>query len=111
LAIDTGSAARLFSARRLLLLGRRRRLALELGVGALDRLLYELAVERAVDDDRPAALELDQRAGGARLVDVLLGETHGRRAVGVAVELAVQLLGLRVGRATPLAGRAFPRRP
>ena len=65
-------------------------------MGALDRLLDELAVERAVDDDRPAVLELDQHAGGARLVDVLLAEAHGRRAVGVAVELAVQLLGLRV---------------
>ena len=45
-------------------------LACEVVVGALDRALDELAVERAVDDDRPAALELDQHAGGARLVDV-----------------------------------------
>jgi hypothetical protein len=34
-------------------------------VGALDRALDELAVERAVDDDRPAALELDQPAARA----------------------------------------------
>ena len=65
-------------------------------MGALDRALDQLAVQRAVDDDRPAALELDQHAGGARLVDVLVGEADLRRAVGVAVELLVQLLGLRV---------------
>jgi hypothetical protein len=41
-------------------------------------------------------VEFDQHAGGARLVDVGVGEADRRRAVGVAVELAVQLLGLRV---------------
>ena len=58
-------------ARGLLLLGGRGGLGVELVVGALDRGLDELAVERAVDDDRPAgAVELDQHAGCARLVDV-----------------------------------------
>ena len=38
----------------LLLLGGRGRLGLEVVVGALDRALDELAVQRAVDDDRPA---------------------------------------------------------
>ena len=65
-------------------------------MGALDGDLDELAVQRAVDDDRPAALELDQHPGGARLVDVRVGEADLRRAVGVAVQLLVQLLGLRV---------------
>jgi hypothetical protein len=37
--------------------------------------------------------EFDQHSGGARLVDVLVAEAHRRWAVGVAVELAVQLLG------------------
>jgi hypothetical protein len=64
-------------------------------VGALDRALDELAVERAVDDDRPALLELDQDAGCARLIDVAVGEADLGRAVGVAVELLVQFL--RVG--------------
>ena len=41
-------------------------------------------------------VELDQHAGGARLVDVGLGEPDLRRPVRVAVELAVQLLGLGV---------------
>jgi hypothetical protein len=41
-------------------------------------------------------LELDQDAGRAGLVDVLVGEADLRRAVGVAVELLVQLLGLLV---------------
>ena len=60
--------------RRLLLLRRGGGLGLKLVVGALDRALDQLAVDGAVDDDRPAALELDQHAGGARLVDVGLGE-------------------------------------
>ena len=75
---------------------RPRGLGLELVIGALDRALDELAVQRAVDDDRPALLELDQHAGGARLVDVGVGEPDLRRAVGVAVELLVQLLRLGV---------------
>jgi hypothetical protein len=58
--------------------------------------LDELAVERAVDDDRPAALELDQHAGGARLVDVLVRKADLRGPVGVAVKLLVQLLGVGV---------------
>jgi hypothetical protein len=81
----------------LLLLRCRGGLGLELVVGALDRALDELAVQRPVDDDRPArSIELDQHAGGARLVDVGVGEPDLRRAVGVAVALAVQLLGLGV---------------
>ena len=80
----------------LLVLGDRLRFGVQVVVGALDRGLDELAVERAVDDDRPSVLELDQHAGGARPVDVLVGEPHRRRAVGVAVELLVQLLGVRV---------------
>jgi hypothetical protein len=40
----------------LLLLGGHRRLGVELVAGALDRGLDELAVQRAVDDDRPSAL-------------------------------------------------------
>ena len=96
LAVVSGSAGALparaacFSSRGLGGLG------LELVVGALDRRLDQLAVQRAVDDDRPAALELDQHAGGARPVDVGLGEPDRRRAVGVAVELLVQLRGVRV---------------
>jgi hypothetical protein len=51
----------------------------------LDRGLDELAIERAVDDNRPTrSVQLDQHAGGAHLVDVLLG---------VAVGLLVELLG------------------
>ena len=65
--------------------------------GPGDGLLDQLAVERAVGDDRRAALELDQHAGGARLVDVGLLEPDRRRPVRVAVELLVQLLGLAVG--------------
>ena len=38
--------------------------------------------------------QLDEHAGGARLVDVLLGEPDRRRPVRVAVELLVQRLGL-----------------
>ena len=45
---------------------------------------------------RPGPLELDQHAGCACLIDVGVGEAHRRRAVGVAVELLVQLLGVRV---------------
>src|SRR3954470_21466438 len=77
----------------LLVLGGRGRLGVELVVGALDRGLDELAVQRTVDDDRPAALKLDQHAGRSGLVDVLVGETDLRRSVGVAIELLVQLRG------------------
>jgi hypothetical protein len=42
---------------------------LQLVVGALDRALDELAVERTIRDDRPAAPELDQHPGGPRLID------------------------------------------
>jgi hypothetical protein len=69
---------------------------LQLVVGALDRALDHLAVKRSVDDDRAPALELDQHAGGAHLVDVRLGEADRRRPVGVAVELPMQGLRLRV---------------
>jgi hypothetical protein len=76
----------------LLLLRRRGGLGLEAVVGALDRCLGELAVERAIDDDRPALLELDQDAGGARLIDVRVGEADLGRAVSVAVDVRVQFL-------------------
>jgi hypothetical protein len=66
-----------------LLLGGRCGLGVELVVGALDRGLDELAVQRAVDDDRPPrSVELDQHAGGARLVHVGVGE-HGQIPSGV----------------------------
>jgi hypothetical protein len=66
-------------------------------MGALDRGLDELAVERAIDDDRPSgAVELDQHPSRTRLVGVLVGEADLRRAVGVAIELLVQLVGLLV---------------
>ena len=48
----------------LLLLGGRGRLGLEFVVGALGA-LDEFAVQRAVDDNWPAALELDQHPRGA----------------------------------------------
>jgi hypothetical protein len=67
----------------LLLLGGRGRSGVELVVGALDRGLDELAVQRTVDDDRPAALKLDQHAGRSGLVDVLVVEADLRRAVGL----------------------------
>ncbi len=67
---------------------------------ALDRLLAQLPVDGAVGDDRRAAVELDEHAGGARLVDVLLAEADRRSAVRVAVDplgqpgrLLEQLLG------------------
>jgi hypothetical protein len=68
--------------------------------GAGDRLLAQLAVQRPVDDDRRRAVQLDQHAGGAGLVDVGLAEANRRRPVGVTVDLLVQLLSLgdeRVG--------------
>ena len=80
----------------LLVLGGRRDLGLQVGVGALDRGLDQLSVKAAVDDDRPAGVELDQHAGGAGTVDVLLGEADRRRTVGVTVELTVKPLALRV---------------
>jgi hypothetical protein len=52
---------------RLLLLGGRRGLGFEVVVGPVDGALDQLAEKRAVDDDRPALCELDQRAGCARL--------------------------------------------
>jgi hypothetical protein len=48
-------------------------------------------------------LELDEDVGGSRLIQVLLGEADLRRAVGVAVDLSVEGLGLRVGRLGLLA--------
>jgi hypothetical protein len=80
----------------LLLLGDGRDLRVQLVVGAPDGALDEFAVERAVDDDRPAAIELDQHRGGASLVDVGVGEPDRRQAVSVAVQLPVQLLRLAV---------------
>ena len=74
-----------------------------LGLGAQlldrlgDRVARELAVEvTRVDDQRRAGVggELEQGAGGARLVDVRLAEADARRTVRVAVDLAVQLLRL-----------------
>jgi hypothetical protein len=75
----------------------------QLAVGALDDALDQLAVQGAVDDDRPAALELDQHAGGAGLVDVALGEADLRRAVGIAVDLPVELVGVGAEPVGPLA--------
>ena len=104
-------------ARRALTLDGSRRLGLALLGDALaqflgrprDRLLGQLAIQRAVGDDRRAAVQLDQDAGGAGLVDVGLGEAERGRSVGVAVKLTVQLLGLldeRVGvLAQPQAGQ------
>jgi hypothetical protein len=51
---------RLGRARGLLLL-RRGGFGLQLVVGALDRALDQLAVQRAVDDDRPTALVMPRR--------------------------------------------------
>ena len=70
--------------------------AVEVVVGALDRGLDELAIQRAVNDDRPAALELDQHTRRARLVDVLVADAQLRRAVCVAVGLLVERFGLLV---------------
>ena len=60
-------------------------------MGALDRALDELAVQRSVDDDRPPGLELDQHAGRARLVDIFpnwiadrFAETEGLTDYGCA---------------------------
>ena len=92
-----GVGGRLADAGGRLLLRRRGGLGLQVVVGALDRGLGELAVQRAVDDDRPPrSVELDQHASGTRPVDVGVGEPDLGRAVGVAVELLVQLLGLNV---------------
>jgi hypothetical protein len=85
------------------LLGGRGGLDGELVDGSLERALDELAVERPVDDDRPASLELDQHAGRSGLVDVGLAEADRRRAVGVAVELLVKPLGLGELGVGPLA--------
>jgi hypothetical protein len=49
----------------LLLLGRRGGPGCQLGDGALERALDELAVERPVDDDWASLLELDQDPGRA----------------------------------------------
>ena len=68
--------------------------------GAGDRLLGKLAIEGEVGDDRRAAVKLDQHPGGTGLVHVRRIETERRRAVGVLLDLLVQLLGLgdeRVG--------------
>jgi hypothetical protein len=64
--------------------------------------LDELAVHRAVEDHL-RAVELEQYAGGARLIKLGLADPDRRRPVGVAVELAVQRLGLAVERAGLLA--------
>jgi hypothetical protein len=87
----------------LLLLGGRGGLGGQLVDGAPERALDELAVEGPVDDDRPAALELDQHARGSGLVDVGLVEADRRRAVGVAVELLVQPFRFGELRRGPLA--------
>src|SRR5438128_2007881 len=64
---------------------------------ALDRLLGQLAVESAVGDDRRAVIELEQHTGGPCLVDFRLAEADRRWAIGVALDLRVQRLGLGVG--------------
>ena len=71
-------------------------------------MLCELAVQVAVDNDRVAVVELDQHASGACLVDLCRAELHARRPVGVAVELAVQLLGLRISCGDLLAEAQLP---
>lgn len=58
-----------------------------------DRLLGEFPVKGQVGDDRRAAVKLDQHAGGARLVNVVIGEADCRRGEGILVDLPVQLLG------------------
>jgi hypothetical protein len=73
--------------------------------GALDRALGELAIQRPVDDDRRGLSELDQDARGPCLVDVQFAEADRRRAVGVLVDLAVELLCLG-----ELLGRLLARR-
>ena len=70
--------------------------------GARHRRLDELAVDAAVEDHL-RAVELQQHAGGARLVELGLAEPDRRRPVRVAVQLAVQRLGLRVERGRLLA--------
>ena len=71
------------------------------GVQLLDRArdggLDELAVHAAVEDHL-RAVELEQHPCRARLVKLGLADPDRRRPVGVAVELAVQRLGLRVER-------------
>jgi hypothetical protein len=62
---DRHPARLAFLGRGRLLLRCRGSLRLEVVMGALDRRLDELAVQRAVDDDRPPrSVELDQHAGG-----------------------------------------------
>ena len=95
LATVTGSAGCLAGARGLLLLGGGRRPwpASSSWVRLIAVLTSSRYSGRSTMIGRPA-LELDQHAGGARLVDVVVGEADLRRAVGVAVELLVQLLGV-----------------
>jgi len=62
--------------------------------GPRDRLLGQLAVQRWVGDDRVAAIQLDQDPSGAGLIGVGWVEAKRRRAVGVLVDLLVELLGL-----------------
>jgi hypothetical protein len=54
----------------LLLRGALSDLDLELVDGTGDRLLDQLPIQRPIDDQRVAAVELDHHAGGARLVDL-----------------------------------------
>ncbi len=77
-------------------------LGLQLGHGAGDRRLDQLAVQRAVDDDRRRALELDHHARGAGLVDLAVVEPHVD-VVGVAVQRAGQLAGALIRRLGLLA--------
>src|ERR1700755_1413870 len=67
-------------------------LRLELRHGAGDRRLDQLAIERAVDDDRRRALELDHHAGSTGLVHLALIEPHVDVA-RIAIENAGQLPG------------------
>jgi hypothetical protein len=75
----------------------------EIRDGPADRLPCELAVHGAVGDDRRAPVKLDQDAGSAGLIDVSVGEANLRGPVGVAIDLAMQRLGLREQRGALLA--------
>jgi hypothetical protein len=70
--------------------------------------ILPLAVERAVDDDRPAALELDQHRRGPRLIDVVC---TGRAAARVPPASCEGCARTRTGwRATssPASARSRP---
>ena len=66
--------------------------------GGLDQLAVDATVE-----NHPGAIQLEQHAGRARLIDLGVADPDRRRPVGIAVQLAVQRLGLRVERGGLLA--------